>query len=295
MIINCSNLAPSRLLDLLHDINSSPAIPSEKRIDVSIPPPSSTTPSTPIDQDLDLPKDTPLKRLEDLLSEVPHLSYDAAKDAHPELVRELEKLENGTYPTHFLTADDIDTYLHDIDSRLEPDARVPTLAPAAHPNLHPPVHPLLKNPNSSISWLQRNKPSIFTHDLDNAHHDDNAGATGTDREAAGGASNRKSRGGKTDRSGKPSRPSKRTSAIKAAAAADKGRDWDVSMDEDPDFASTPLPKGKRKRAIDSDAGYRPKGSGSRPTKKKRKSEGADSTPTISRKSKKDAAAAVEDD
>lgn len=222
---------------------------------------------------------------------MPHLSYDAAKETNPELLRELEKPENGIYPTHFLTADDIDNYLHEIDSRIEPDARVPTLAPVAHPNLHPPVHPLLKNPNSSISWLQRHKPSIFTHEPDT--HDDHAGATGTDREA-GGASGRKPRGGKADRSGKASRPSKRTSAIKAAAAADKGGDWDASMDEDPDFASTPVPKGKRKRNMDDDAGYRPKGSGSRPSKKKRKSEGVEGTPTVSRKSKKDAAAAGDD-
>lgn len=240
-----------------------------------------------------MPKDTHLKRLEDLLADVPHLSYDALKDTSPELLRELEKHDGDAYPTHFLTADDIDNYLHEIDTRLDPDTHVPTLAPIAHPNLHPPVHPLLKNPNSSISWLQRKKPSIFNHEPET--HDDNAAATGTDKEAQGGTSTRKPRGGRGERSGKASRPSKRTSAIKAAAAADKGGDWDASMDEDPDFASTPVPKGKRKRAaVDDDAGYRPK-SGSRPTKKKRKSEGgADGTPTVSRKSKKDAAP-VDDD
>lgn len=303
---------PSRLLDMLLDINNSSAIPLEKRIDVSRRPPldilsaDREPPPTPGD-------DTPLKRLEDLLAEVPHLSYDQAKDAHPELIRDLEAPESGSggYPAHFLTADDIDDYLHAIDRRIAPTAHIPTLAPTAHPSSNP-VHPLLKNPNSSISWLQRNKPSIFTHEPESAttgagaghqHHDDNAGGvTGTDKEggAAAPSSSRKSRGGKTaaDRPAKSSRPSKRTSAIKAAAAADKGRkgDWDVSMDEDPDFASTPVPKGKRKRAstaVDSDAGYKPKGSGSRPTKKKRRSEGAaEGTPTASRKSKKEAAAAA---
>jgi hypothetical protein len=238
-----------------------------------------------------------LKKLEDLLADVPHLSYEAAKDKNPDLVKELEKGENESYPTHFLTADDIDNYLYEIDARIDPETHIPTLAPLAHPNLHPPLHPLLKNPNSATSWLRRNAPHIFLqgpHDGD--AQDDAAGGAGaggagagTDKESA--PTSRKSRGGKGER--KAARPSKRTSAIKAAAAADKGGDWDVSMDDDPDFASTPAPKGKRKRGGgDDDAGYRPKGSGSRPSKKKRKSEGgADGTPSVSRKSKRESTTA----
>lgn len=295
-----TRLPDSRLLDLLLDINQSSAIPTEKRIDISLPPTAdSKLPVHPVDEEHDVPKDPPLKKLEDLLADVPHLSYEAAKDKNPDLVKELEKGDNESYPTHFLSADDIDNYLHEIDTRIEPETHVPTLAPVAHPNLHPPLHPLLKNPNSATSWLRRNAPHIFLqgpHDGD--AHDDTAGGTGaggagagTDKETA--STSRKSRGGKGERSGKAARPSKRTSAIKAAAAADKGGDWDVSMDDDPDFASTPAPKGKRKRAAaDDDAGYRPKGSGSRPTKKKRKSEGGtDGTPTVSRKSKRESTTA----
>lgn len=70
---------------------------------------------------------------------------------------------------------------------------------------------------------------------------------------------------------------------------DRG-DWDASMDEDADFGSTPVGRGKRKR--DDDGGYRPGGSVGRPVKKKRKSD-MDGTPVV-RKSKKESATPKDD-
>jgi hypothetical protein len=301
----------SRLLDILMEINNSPQIPPEKRVDVALPPSSNPNdPVLPIDREYSTKagdEAAGLKRLEALLKEVPHLNYGASKECHPASVTDLATSEDNARPANFLSADDIDDYLHLVDSRLEPDRHVPTLAPLAHPNVHPPTHPLLKNPNSATSWLRRHAPHIFLQGHEpgeGAHPDgeegDRGGASGGSGAAAAGAggeghghgTGRKTRGGKGERGGRASTRGKRASGAgslsRVSATADRGADVDASMDDDPDFSSTPVPKGKRKR--DDDGGYRPKGSGSRPTKKKRRSEGGEGTPTV-RKSKKDMAAA----
>ncbi|EMT63244.1 hypothetical protein FOC4_g10013462 [Fusarium odoratissimum] len=96
---------------------------------------------------------------------------------------------------------------------------------------------------------------------------------------------RKTRGSRGERGGRASTRGKRVSAAaRSAAAAD--RDVDASMDEDQELASTPAVRGKRKRNAEDDTGYKPRGSSTRPTKKKRKSEAAEGTPSA-RKSKKD--------
>ncbi|KFH45025.1 hypothetical protein ACRE_041620 [Hapsidospora chrysogenum ATCC 11550] len=277
-----------RLLDLLLDINNCPQIPTEKRIDVSLPPP--TNPNEPcldIDREHDQRKGLGMKRLADLLADVPHLSYAATKDTNPPLVRDFEKTDGEAYPASFLSPDDVDNYLYTIDTRLDPEKHISTLAPLAHPDDHPPLHPLLRNPNSSTSWLRRHAPHIFLqgHDGGDGGHDGDE--DGGHHHGSGG---RKSRGGaKGERGGRPSTRGKRGSAATRTpvdrGAAAGGGDGDVSMDDDVEIRSTPVPKGKRKR--DDDPGYRPKGgSGTRPTKKKRKSEGPDGTPTA-RKPKKE--------
>jgi hypothetical protein len=53
-------------------------------------------------------------------------------------------------------------------------------------------------------------------------------------------------------------------------------------------------KGKRKRVVDDDPGYRPKGGSSRPTKKKRKSEGGEGTPTAAKGPRKSGPASWSD-
>jgi hypothetical protein len=282
------------LLDILLEINNSPQIPSEKRIDLSLPPPSE--PSAPV---LDIDKShnasqkaIALKRLEELISNVPHLSYNKTKEAHPSLVVDLHAVEGETHPAHFLSADDVDNYIYAVDTALEPEVHIPTLAPNARPNSHALSHPHLKNPTSVTNWLRKHAPKVFLQDGEG--HTEPADAEGnavtvTDG-AAGHTTTRKPRGGsKAERGGRASTRGKRASnaSVRASAPAD----GDASMDDDGEFG-TPVAKGKRKR--DDDGGYRPRGSGSRPAKKKRKSEGAEGTPTV-RKAKKETPAGGKED
>lgn len=262
-------------------INNSPQIPLEKRIDVSLPPPSDPSQLTlEVDEEHAARKNSGTKHLLTLMNEVPHLTYNGAKESQPSLVEDIEPLdsasagwsENSHYPPHFLTPDDIDNYLYTIDRSLNPAEMLPTLAPLAHPGDHPPVHPALQNPNSSINWLRRHAPHIFLQGgHEDGHEEDKEGKASGARPRKprkSGAAKETKEDDKPDKPGKPEKHDKHDKA--AALAAASGHDAD-SMDDDTYGRSTPVPKGKRKR--DDDPGYRPKGGSSRPTKKKRKSEG----------------------
>ncbi|KAJ4133421.1 hypothetical protein NW768_005005 [Fusarium equiseti] len=266
-----------RLLDLLLEINNSPQIPPEKQVEVSLEPPSdSKAPVLPLDEEHELRKDTPRKCLEDLVTGVPHSTYSSAKETLPQIVNELKAPDGEAFPADFLSADDIDNYIYEIDMALDTDApHLPSLAPRAHPGNHQPSHPHLKNPTSVTNWLRKHAPKIFLQDGE-AHGD-------ADDNEGGHTGGRKTRGSRGERGGRASTRGKRVSAAVRAAAAD--RDVDASMDEEQDFASTPVSRGKRKRNNEDDTGYKPRGSSTRPTKKKRKSE-AEGTPSA-RKSKKD--------
>ncbi|KAH7255424.1 IEC3 subunit of the Ino80 complex, chromatin re-modelling-domain-containing protein [Fusarium redolens] len=267
-----------RLLDLLLEINNSPQIPPEKQVDVSLEPPSQSDALVhPLDEEHELHKDTPKKKLEDLVKSVPHSSYSSAKETLPQIVNDLKAVDGETYPADFLSADDIDNYIYEIDMALDPENMLPTLAPRAHPGNHHQSHPHLKNPTSVTNWLRKHAPKIFLQDGE-AHGD-------ADDAEGGHTGGRKTRGSRGERGGRASTRGKRVSAAaRSAAAAD--RDVDASMDEDQEFASTPAGRGKRKRNAEDDTGYKPRGSSTRPTKKKRKSEAAEGTPSA-RKSKKD--------
>lgn len=254
------------------------------------------------------------KKLKDLLADVPHMSHEAAiaSSTLPSLTEELSKPFDDEYPAHFLSPDDVDNYIHVIDARLDPDSHVPTMAPIAHPGHPPPLHPLLRNPNSSTSWLRRHAPHIFLQGHDNssatvagaealerasAHaNDDDEGASTVGASApSGNSSSRKSR--PSGAAGRDKASAKEKNSTPATAKASKRASTAAAADDDTDTNATPAPKGKRKR--DEDAGYRPKGgSSSRPSKKKRKSEtgasGTEGTPTVKR-AKKEAAAANGDD
>ncbi|KAH6986204.1 IEC3 subunit of the Ino80 complex, chromatin re-modelling-domain-containing protein [Ilyonectria sp. MPI-CAGE-AT-0026] len=275
-----------RLLDILLEVNNSPQIPPEKQIDLSLEPSSDSTATIlPLDRDRATRKNEAAKKLEDLLSNVPHSSYNHAKEALPAIVDDLKAPEGESHPADFLSADDVDNYIYEVDTGIDPETHIPTLAPHAHPNTHQPPHPNLKNPTSVTNWLRKHAPKIFLQDGE-SHADAEDGEGGH----TGG---RKTRGGRGERGGRASTRGKRGSAAaRASAAADRERgDWDASMDDDADFGATPVGRGKRKR--DDDGGYKPRGSSTRPTKKKRKSE-VDGTPSV-RKSKKEATAAARDD
>ncbi|KAF5127455.1 uncharacterized protein G6M90_00g077500 [Metarhizium brunneum] len=268
-----------RLLDLLLDVNNSPQIPLDKRIDVSLKPSPGAKIVLPIDSKHAPQKELSIKKLQQLLEEIPHSTYTSAKDSKRSYVSDLAAPEGEPFPPSFLSADDIDNYIHDIDSSIDPETHIPTLAPRAHPSTNPIQHAHLKNPTSVTNWLRKHAPKIFLQDGE-AHDGDDEGQAG---HHTGG---RKTRGSRGERGGGRGR-GKRGSLASRMADRERERDrgeWDASMDEDADFG-TPVGRGKRKR--DDDPGYRPGGSGGRPVKKKRKSD-MDGTPAA-RKSKKEAA------
>ncbi|KAG5918654.1 hypothetical protein E4U42_006778, partial [Claviceps africana] len=182
-----------RILDLLLDVNNSPQIPVDKRIDVSLKPTSSRL-VLPIDKQHEPQKQLPMKHLSQLMEEVPHSSYSAAKSAKCSYVADLCPLEGEVYPCSFLSADDLDNYIHDIDSSLDPETHIPTLAPRAHPESQTPTHPQFKNPTSVTNWLRKNAPKIFLQDSEVHDGDD-------DGHAGGHTGGRKTRGSRGERGG----------------------------------------------------------------------------------------------
>ncbi|KAI1650143.1 IEC3 subunit of the Ino80 complex, chromatin re-modelling-domain-containing protein [Daldinia loculata] len=246
-----------RLLDLLFDINESPQIPFERRIDLSLE-----------DDDDDNDSDAtqkPTRSLRRLEEDVPHRSFAATVEQYPEILDDLEPRDPQIHPTSFLTADDVDEYLHELDTRLGLKPK-PTLAPSAIgkeiPN--PAANFALRNPTSVYNWLRRHAPKTFLQDLEKEKDKDKGKDKddGHDKEDDG----RKRKGGGTARN-------KRQSAV---SRKEKEKEAAESMDWDDDAGYDAPAKGKRKR--DDDGGYRPKGGSSRPTKK-RKSKDFGSLPT----------------
>ncbi|KAM7186311.1 IEC3 subunit of the Ino80 complex, chromatin re-modelling domain containing protein [Naviculisporaceae sp. PSN 640] len=328
-----------RLLDLLLDVNNCAQIPPEKRFDLSLDVPSD---DEALFLDIDRPSTPPhgappAKSYKKLLNEVPHSSYATAAEQFPELLADLQVGRDSpadpsqgiSHPPSFLTADEVDNYLHEIDMRLanQESARtgrpapslLPTLAPIAQTNgpngsftaastdsltakesasmaLSHSRDFALRNPTSVYNWLRKHAPKTFLQDAEShpdkdkgGEHDDHH--TGAGRGKGGAKGERGSgRGGNAVGSAR----SKRT--IKAVNTDDYDEDLGSY------HVSTPTTgaKGKRKRVVDDDPGYRPKGGSSRPTKKKRKSEvggAGDSTPSASaaqKRSKKTAATPGDD-
>lgn len=279
-------------MDLLLDVNNSNQIPPEKRFDLSLDPPSDpNAPGLDIDRPSTPPGGVhPAKSYKRLGQEVPHFTFSTAGDRFRDLINDLEAGRDSPadpnqgqpHPPSFLTADDIDNYLWEIDVRLAEKeyaktgnmpVMLPTMAPIAHgAEKEPQTNSrdfTLRNPTSVYNWLRKNCPNTFLQDNENEKEngDEQHGSTG--RRGKG------ERGGRQGGSGRTKRQS---------AAHQRGKDADA-MDYDEDTANdvaTPSGvggKGKRKRVVDDDPGYRPKGGSSRPTKKKRKSEGVDSTPS----------------
>lgn len=232
-----------------------------------------------------------MKKLNKLL-DIPHPTYSSAKESKSAFLADLSPIDGESHPAHFLSADDIDDYIYLVDTSLDPDAALPTMAPLAHPAANTLSNPQAKNPTSVTNWLRKHAPKIFLQDGEtHGDADDEAGVgAGT---GSGHSSARKPRGSaKGERGGGKASggKSKKTGAASRISAAERG-DADASMDDDGEFAATPVTaRSKRKR--DDDSGYKPRGSSSRPTKKKRKSD-VEATPTV-RKSKKEAAANKDD-
>ncbi|KAI1262733.1 hypothetical protein F5Y18DRAFT_397139 [Xylariaceae sp. FL1019] len=238
-----------RLLDLLLDINDSPQIPFERRIDLTV--------DDEEDEDATDNEDSenaqkPTKSLKKLVQQVPHMSYSAYISKFPEVADDIDPKNPDTHPIAFLSADDVDEYLWHVDASLglEPKpSRAPCAVDPAPTN--PQANFALKNPTSVYNWLRRNAPKTFLQDLEkekDKDKDDRDKDDGRKRKGTGTRGGRKSTGGRKDKEREKQR--------------DKGdgMDWEEELAYD-------APKGKRKR--DDDGGYRPKGGSSRPAKKRK--------------------------
>ncbi|KAJ0107102.1 hypothetical protein J7T55_014630 [Diaporthe amygdali] len=202
-----------RLLDLLTDINNRPQVPLERRIDVSLDIPSDAEEGFILDIDREpRPGPRPAKSLKELIKDTPHLDFAATAERLPELAADLltgidspaAEATHQQHPPSFLTADDIDNYLWEVDmqAKAEADERgedvemLPTLAPLAResgvggygastrgatPSSAPPNHKdtsaagassisttsrdfALRNPVSVYNWLRKNAPKTFLQD-----------------------------------------------------------------------------------------------------------------------------------
>lgn len=266
----------------------------DKRIDLAMTPPDEDE-YPPLDVDAPAAdRLRPSRLLEDLLKETPHTSYAQAKERVPALIADLEPFEGEQHPPHFLTADDIDDYLYEMDKRIDEEHMLPTLAPSARPSSTAPAAPsshsiALRNPTSVYNWLRKHAPKTFLQDAEQAAAADKDD-THNEETPAEAKRKRRSVGAPKERGSGRGRGGKRKSAVDRASIQMANDTFDASMDDDHDYSvSTPAPSGRgaaSKRKRDDDAGYRPKGgSSTRPAKKKRKSIGGDGempTPTSTR-------------
>ncbi|KAF3006134.1 hypothetical protein E8E14_005093 [Neopestalotiopsis sp. 37M] len=230
-----------RLMDVLLDINESPQIPPERKINLD-PDGDNYT-----DEEQE-PSQRPTKSLRRLVDEVPHQCFSEVVDAFPKVTEELQPDDPDVYPTAFLTAADVDNYIAEIDSRLGLKAK---------PAVPPPVTDLrksatnfaLRNPTSVYNWLRRHAPKTFLQDLEKEkdrekHHDEDGG-------------------------GKRKSGAARGNKRQSAAHRKEAEEEEEAAHDDTPFGSV---RGKRKR--DDDGGYRPKGGASRPTKRRARKSGA---------------------
>lgn len=195
----------SRVLDILLSLNDRPQMPQDKRYDLSLPVPAGATDDCilPIDKE-PLQGPQPTKRLRDLIEVVPHLNFAQTREKFPAETQELltgidspaaaPSLQQN--PPTFLTADDIDNYLWEVDNEIvrEPDVYggpielLPTLAPLARDQLNgrgaTPSMTMpkggtaagassintasrdfaLRNPTSVYNWLRKHHPKTFLQD-----------------------------------------------------------------------------------------------------------------------------------
>ncbi|KAK3682155.1 IEC3 subunit of the Ino80 complex, chromatin re-modelling-domain-containing protein [Podospora appendiculata] len=324
-----------RLLDLLLDVNNSAQMPPEKRFDLALDPPSDPE---GLFLDIDRPSTPPTgvrpaKSYKQLLHDTPHFPFASAEERFPELLADLEAgrdspadpSQGQTHPPSFLTADDLDNYIWEIDTRLAKKEvqetgtmpkTLPTLAPLARANgttssstttngaafslaanIKDPLlissssrDFALRNPTSVYNWLRKHAPGTFLQDAEaqaddnEPHHPPSSRRTKAERGSGvstrGGSSTRGKRGSAAAAAaahrGDRERERERDRALLAAAAA-AAADPVESIDDDMLGYNLGTPgmvgkgAGKRKRVIDEDPGYRPKGGSSRPNKKKRKS------------------------
>ncbi|KAK4229407.1 IEC3 subunit of the Ino80 complex, chromatin re-modelling-domain-containing protein [Podospora fimiseda] len=304
-----------RLVDLLLDVNNSSQIPPEKRFDLSMEPTFSPEELALLGRDLlpqsPPPKDPnpPSKSYRNLLQAVPHQTFASSPDKFPTLMADLkigrdspaDPQQGSRRPPAFLTADDLDNYLWELDQRLKfPADELPTMAPLAHPDGNNTQKDssrdfALRNPVSVYNWLRKNAPKTFLQDGEQhqaAEKEDEGGiSTPVPMGPARRTVNKGESKASSSRGGSGTGRGGRKPAVRLVRGGGDEDDEDTAYEGGGGIA-TPTVKGggaaaKRKRGVtaDDDSGYRPKGGNNRPAKKpKRKSEGGDATPTATKKS-----------
>lgn len=260
----------SQLLELLLDVNNSTQIPGRLRIDLSLDVPALDDAVNLISEEelktikcdteqgqmlhnelrsmlearmLDKVTNKPTKSLASLIASTPHRPFTLAP--MPGLgSAELQDLSEE-HPISYLSPSDIDDNLSAIDASLK-------LPPA--PTMHEPSPRVrlsdrelnMRNPHSVYNWLRKHEPKIFLQD-----------GEGSEKSAAGKVGALRG-AGKRANLPTPCRPD-------MVEFVEDGIGYDGSLNG-PGGGG----RGKRKRISDEDAGYRPKGGSSKPTKKKRK-------------------------
>ncbi|CAN8106238.1 unnamed protein product [Discula destructiva] len=234
-----------RALDMLLAVNNRPQMPTDKRYDLSLSIPSDAEDDCilPIDREPP-PGPRPTKHLRDLIRDVPHLDFAEAKERAPTETHELltgidspaADASVHQNPPSFLTADDIDNYLWEVDNQIARDPEIygghtellPTLAPIAKEQQSGRVAtPLvtapkggtaagassistasrdfaLRNPTSVYNWLRKHAPKTFLQDHEG----------GDDKKDKGGdkSHNRKAARGDDDDDDDDKRPAARKGA-----------------------------------------------------------------------------------
>ncbi|RFU30971.1 hypothetical protein B7463_g5366, partial [Scytalidium lignicola] len=281
-----------RLLDMLLDLNRSARIPADKRIDVLLESPSiSTIPPLVSDDDLSalasaedptsralyqelrsmldertrsIEDARPPKSIASLLNSIPHLSTTGGGIVPPELLATLTPLDGSPAPPSYLTPDQIDDYLYEIDSTL---GSKPALPPQKS-YVATPQELAIRNPLSVYNWLRRHEPRIFLQDGEGGN-EKSSGRPGALRGA-----------GKRSNVPAPSHPD----ALEFVE--------EDGIGYDPSATGNTGSKGKRKRDPD-DEGYTPKGPRigedgkvkKRPYVRKKKPDGTPTEPTPVKKGK----------
>ncbi|KAH9900191.1 IEC3 subunit of the Ino80 complex, chromatin re-modelling-domain-containing protein [Xylariomycetidae sp. FL2044] len=258
-----------RLMDLLMDINESPQIPFERRIDLNL---EALDDSDNDETDNSDATQQPSKSLRRLIRTVPHRSFSATIERFPEVAEDLSPKDPRLHPTSFLTADDIDGYLTKLDQSLNIQLKAPAIPKEQAAD--PAANFALRNPISVYNWLRRNAPKTFLQDLEKDKEKDRDDGHVDKTEDAP----RKRKSGAARPTKRQSAASRKEKEKEAAEAAD----WDDEMAYEMPAANAS--KNKRKR--DEDPGYRPKGGSSRPSKKRKSKDNAGTGGKTTSKSKK---------
>jgi hypothetical protein len=274
---------------MLLDVNDSAQIPLDKRIDLSIETPAliavpglltedelarAATVNTPEGQEIyeeiramldekaadktaDKAASRPPKSLAHLMATTPHL---CASTASSDFLASFQNPDGSFNDLSYLTPDQIDDYLYDVDAAICA-APVPSSLQPPPPSPHQEV--AFRNPHSVYNWLRKNEPKVFLQDGEGSEKSN--GKPGALRGA-----------GKRASMPAPSKPD----ALEIVE--------EDGMGYDPTIGGLEPAKGKRKR--EDDGGYHPKlgapdGKVKKPRPKKKKVEGSGDTPAKKSKGK----------